>query len=87
MQNACLKLNIVITGAAAAPLKMIFAGPCLSPRSALPPVQICLMWFRLAGTAAARKELLGLPFVGYRMIASQEARSLRSDTESFVKTG
>ena len=87
MQNVFLKLKIMITGAAAAPLKMICAGPRLSPRLALSPVQIGLMWFRLAGTAAARKELLGLPFVGYRMIASQEVQSLRGDTESFVKTG
>jgi len=60
--NAFLKLKIMITGAAAAPLKMIFAGLCLSPRSALPPVQICLIG-SLNGDRRGEEELLGLPLL------------------------
>jgi hypothetical protein len=77
----------MITGATAARLKVILAGPCLFPGLALFPGQIYPMWFRLARTALARKELPGLLFVGRRMIALQEPRSIRCYTESFVKTG
>jgi hypothetical protein len=61
----------MITGAAATRLEIYWAEPKVFAWSALFLAQFTLMRSRFTGSAAARKELRGLPFVGQRRIALQ----------------